>query len=638
MGMSEVMNYHFKKRFIMKNSRILIILLPLAVLVAADMIFRFEEIRAFRLGEWSFYTASCIYFLFCVFFIFRILAITKNAFLFYVISVLSILLFSFLSTGSLVFYEYFKTLPNSFTFDYMFTEFRDFKSLLASSVSVPIVILIFSCALGITFLLHKQKSVLLSLNVKRWGAVLMSVYLIVFFFIFNNNVRMYPGCYVPPVNAFFSFTFSIQEHWNGKGAGLRALSQPFRSKLPTINQNPPCNILILLGESSRARSSKAHGYEKNTNPRQTEFLKENNGIIFPRFYSVCTRTMLAFPSFLTGISPSQPVGLLHHEATLFSYARSFTRLNTFVISSQSYDWGNFAQFINDGSLDYLYDSEISGEKQNDEAAIADSLLPGVLGKHLRSIKGPFVGMVHFFITHYPYESGPQDKIFGEDESSKYNESTHSLDRQIGSILDTLKALQLLNNTVVLFTSDHGEALNEHGYSGHLHTFYNEEAQVPAWLYIPAALQAELPEFKERAQTALRNKAINLCNIDVVPTVIDLLGLWDNPNYMSYRKDLLGSPITRLVDSTRFIFMQNYNEVEQNTLFVGMGLLRGNIKYLLHTKNNRLVEEVYNIPDDKEERKNLLSSIQKEDLFVFRNELKKFAASNALLQEFEKQTK
>ncbi len=445
---------------------------------------------------------------------------------------------------------------------------------------------------------------------------------------------MYPGCFIPPVNTFFSFSFALQEQIFGKGAGVRMLSQPNRPHLPKLNHKPAFNILIILGESARAMSSQAHGYSKPTNPRLTAFLNKNEGVAFPRFYSVCTRTMLAFPSFLTGVSPSQSMGLLHHQPTLFNFAKA-AGANTFLISAQSNDWGNFRQFINDGSIDYLYDRETSGAQPRDASSIPDSLLPAILGSHLRTMNEPFVGMIHFFLTHYPYYSDPEDQLFEKTASSEYEASTHALDRQIGRVLDTLNKLGYLDNTIILFSSDHGEAMNEHGYWGHLHTFYNEEASVPAWIYVPSKLRTVNSDINSRYKSVLQNIQTNLCNLDIVPTVMELLGIWDNPQFANCQISLQGRPITRPIDFNRIIFMQNYNVVEKNTMFVGMGLLFGNQKYLLHTKNNALVEEIYNIAIDPYEKVNLIDKV---DPFFFHQQLLKYPASRALLQAFYAQNK
>jgi glucan phosphoethanolaminetransferase (alkaline phosphatase superfamily) len=411
------------------------------------------------------------------------------------------------------------------------------------------------------------------------------------------------------------------------------LSQPYRSPLPKVKRIPGYNILVILGESSRATSSFAHGYAKATNPFQTEFLKKNNGIIFKRFYSVCTRTMLSFPSFLTGVSPSQSMGLLHRQPTIFNYAKSLDSINTFLISSQSYDWGNFRLFIKDASLDYLYTREDIPFRQTDDMPLQDSILPLILDKHLNSINTPYVGMLQFFITHYPYNSFPQDRIFGNDSLSKYNASTRSLDRIIAKVIDVLKSHKLIDNTIIIFTSDHGEAFNEHGYSGHLHTFYNEEALVPAWLFIPEALIRNDSRLLQSFKNAHANSNLPMSNIDIVPTVMDLLGIWNDNDLSSFRRELTGSPATLPVDTSRVILMQNYNEVDFNTMFVGIGLVHGRQKYLLHTRNNMLIEELYDIYSDPSEKNNIITLAHSTRLSFFHSQLRKYPATKSLLNKF-----
>ena len=52
------------------------------------------------------------------------------------------------------------------------------------------------------------------------------------------------------------------------------------------------------------------------------------------------------------------------------------------------------------------------------------------------------------------------------------------DEEIGRLLEGMKALGLLENTTIFFTSDHGEAFYEHGQTGHGFNLYDELLKVP----------------------------------------------------------------------------------------------------------------------------------------------------------------
>ena len=91
-----------------------------------------------------------------------------------------------------------------------------------------------------------------------------------------------------------------------------------------------------------------------------------------------------------------------------------------------------------------------------------------------------------------------------------------LDILIGRILDTLERLGLAEDTLVVYTSDHGDQIGERGLWWK-HTFYEESASVPLILRWPG----HLPAGQRRAQV------VNL--IDVTATILDALGAQPLPH-------------------------------------------------------------------------------------------------------------
>jgi choline-sulfatase len=85
-----------------------------------------------------------------------------------------------------------------------------------------------------------------------------------------------------------------------------------------------------------------------------------------------------------------------------------------------------------------------------------------------------------------------------------------VDRTLGCILDALEESGLADNTVVVFTSDHGEMLGDHALLGK-GSFYEESARIPLMIRVP---------WLSREQTMLETP---VSQIDLVPTLLDLLG-------------------------------------------------------------------------------------------------------------------
>jgi Arylsulfatase A and related enzymes len=59
-----------------------------------------------------------------------------------------------------------------------------------------------------------------------------------------------------------------------------------------------------------------------------------------------------------------------------------------------------------------------------------------------------------------------------------------LDEQIGKLISTLKKAGKYDNTMIIITSDHGQAINEHGYMLHSTYLYDELVRIPLIIKYP----------------------------------------------------------------------------------------------------------------------------------------------------------
>ena len=86
------------------------------------------------------------------------------------------------------------------------------------------------------------------------------------------------------------------------------------------------------------------------------------------------------------------------------------------------------------------------------------------------------------------------------------------DDQLGKVLDVMDELKLWDNTVVVFTSDHGMHLGEKGIWGKW-TLYDEATRVPLIVHDPASPQSFGKHYRFPVEL-----------IDIFPTLVDLTGV------------------------------------------------------------------------------------------------------------------
>lgn len=78
---------------------------------------------------------------------------------------------------------------------------------------------------------------------------------------------------------------------------------------------------------------------------------------------------------------------------------------------------------------------------------------------------------------YPYENNRQ----------KYFELVKYCDAQVGRLIGFLKEKNLYENSLIIFTSDHGQELGDHGFNDK-HNFYDETWRVPLIMRMPDKIQ------------------------------------------------------------------------------------------------------------------------------------------------------
>jgi arylsulfatase A-like enzyme len=124
---------------------------------------------------------------------------------------------------------------------------------------------------------------------------------------------------------------------------------------------------------------------------------------------------------------------------------------------------------------------------------------------------PFFLYFHCTDPHYPYAPPQRFARWGYEEASdRYDGAILFVDEYFQRLLSILSDKKLLENTVVIFTADHGEEWGEHGGSGHGHTLYNELLHVPLILAHPSFVPGR------------RAEPVRL--VDLYPTLVELCGL------------------------------------------------------------------------------------------------------------------
>ena len=352
--------------------------------------------------------------------------------------------------------------------------------------------------------------------------------------------------------------------------------------VPAVSARPSAgrNVLFILTESVRFDAVCAAG---EPNCRRSPFTDREapTRISLRQMRSNSSTTAISFGVLLSGLPPTETRDAIHTAPLLFDYAHA-AGYDTAYWTSQHLMFAHSEQFVRDlpvsrrcGATDLDTDADI-------DMGANDVLLTERVKRELPLLHEPWFAVVHYSSTHFPYRVTPGDEPFQPASTSKspddngelfnhYQNAVYAQDRTIADLLASLHAAPLGARTVVLYTSDHGEAFREHGQLGHTGAVLEEEIHVPAWIEAPAAtLSRSEREALARAETELT------WHVDVAPTILDLLGLNASPELSRFRSKMLGHSLVGGDRTMQVVPLTNCSELWA-CAFRNWGVMRGRLK-------------------------------------------------------------
>jgi len=440
--------------------------------------------------------------------------------------------------------------------------------------------------LVLIYLMHrfiKLHVLLVKKQLLLWGFIIQTV-------LFQSLV-FFQGKYDQCATVDVNFAACIQRHattwddfesFNGTGLSLR-----HKPKLSPLKTKKKFNVVVVIFESLRKRSLQVYGHKHATTPNLMAFSKQY-GAGFYQFQqpaSVSSTTMLAVPAILTGINPCQDSSVLYHQPLIWELGQMLN-YKTFFISSHTLEWYRFDRFFAKENLDVWWNQDNSGHPYYNDLGHSDALTIEKVNQTINAFsKEPFFGVFQLNTTHFPYESPEKYKKWSGTFRNNYDNSVYYQDVLIGRFLENLKQQKLLENTVVIFASDHGESMLEHHNMGHVENYYSEAISIPMFAYIPPSLLSA-----DQAAALRYNCGQLTSNIDIAPTLVDLLDLNNNKDLKPFLSHYMGFSLLKPIPNDRKVISLNNNQIASfNT---GLSVASKDWHYLFRTNIVPNREEFY----------------------------------------------
>ena len=186
-----------------------------------------------------------------------------------------------------------------------------------------------------------------------------------------------------------------------------------------------------------------------------------------------------------------------------------------------------------------------------------------------------------------------------------------VDDTIGKLLKNVEAAGLEEETIIIFTSDHGDILGSHGrwQKGRV---YQEATKIPLVWRVPGTAMGNI----------VKKQVGSL--IDIIPTLLDLLGI-------KIPKHVQGQSLASLIQGKVEKLQQNYTFIESTVHGAAIRTPRYIFGKRLNRENRELNNErtlFFDLEDDPFELRNLEDSVQHKNI---RNDLEK------LLEQWNSET-
>ncbi|HXK24837.1 MAG TPA: sulfatase [Myxococcota bacterium] len=286
-----------------------------------------------------------------------------------------------------------------------------------------------------------------------------------------------------------------------------------------LSQRKDLKVLFILVDMLRADRLSAWGYTRNTSP--TIDWLASGGVRFARQLSQSSWTKCSMASLWTSLYP-QRSGVLRFDQVLSSEAKLPAEIlhdagfrtvglfrNGWVAANFGFSQG-FEVYHQPAPLP-LTPNERRGNPSMREPASDASAVEAFRSFLSVSAHERWFVYLHMMDVHqYTYDE--KSAIFGTQISDIYDNSVRREDGLIDAVVALLAKAGVLDQTLIVFSADHGEAFNERGIEGHARNVFQEVTEVPFVIAFPFRLE---PGLVIRTRTE---------NVDVWPTVLDLLKL------------------------------------------------------------------------------------------------------------------
>jgi arylsulfatase A-like enzyme len=315
------------------------------------------------------------------------------------------------------------------------------------------------------------------------------------------------------------------------------------------------HVFVYVVDTLRKDALEVYGAEREVSPCLQAFARES--VVFEHVVTASTWTLPSVASMLTGVYPIQH-GVMKGDIALTSGA-GYPLLPE-LLAGAGYETVGISQSfvagprfgIDSGFGNYFLSNQLNSFVLR-TSEMRRTLTEWLSWQHDWS--RPVFVYLHTVGPHAPYFPPSEFLHFAEESGGKmsrkeylqyrsesqgdkqkaarlralYDGEVAYADAEFGRFLDLLHYFGLYDDSLIIFTADHGEEFNEHGGFDHGRTMYEEVAEVPMIVKFPAGMEG-LRGHREQTRVSL---------IDVFPTVLEIAEIAESGGWAKSLLDTVG---------------------------------------------------------------------------------------------------
>lgn len=349
---------------------------------------------------------------------------------------------------------------------------------------------------------------------------------------------------------------SSKRVWKLQQSNSTLSSSEIKAKLPPIK-----NVVLILMESLRSDildfdPNTVHGkhlasmlsdpkYVSNFDDYFSPFLNKlkHKSMFFPAARTAAGYTIKSTMSSVCSVFPLPELTTEHkkkiYAKCLPEILKEYGNFSTFFANPASSDFDHWGEMVTKFGFDKtMYVSDLPKQKWVNYFGVDDrKMIPKVMdfATTARNNKNPFFATFVTNAGHHPFNvpDGYNKTQFVNDKKysvqNDYLNAVNNVDGFVKDLFAEFEKQDLMNDTLFVFVGDHGMGLGDHGVVGTGEGFLEESFKVPLLFYSPV--------FSDWGSSIGNRRQIPVSNIDILPTVLDILNI-DLPNDKHEGRSLL----------------------------------------------------------------------------------------------------